>query len=97
MAAKTYTVKKKINGVEYEAQFSGLSTALRAQDETYIDGTSTPSAEKYNKYILDNIIVSPPGLTPDSFDDIDELNAVVEFGRDVMGGKFRDKKVQTTA
>ena len=97
MPAKTYTVTKKINGKEYVAQFNGMSAALEAQDNTYIDGTSTPSAMKYNKYVLDNVIVSPPGLTVDDFETIDELNEVIAFGRDVMGGKFRDKKDKATA
>lgn len=88
---KFYTVKKEIEGKEYVAQFNGLSAALRAVDSTYIEGTNTTSTEDFTKYILDNVIVEPKGLEVDDFDTMEELNAVVKFGREVMQGKFRDK------
>lgn len=89
--AKTYTVKKKINGTEYIAQFNGISAALEAVDGCYIPGTQNISSVKMAKYLLDNVIVEPKGLTADDFDSIDELNAVTDFARDVMQGNFRDK------
>lgn len=97
MAAKPYTVKKKIGGVEYTAQFNGISAALEATDNGYIDGTSTASVVKHTKYLLDNVIVDPKGLTVDDFDNMDDLNAVIGFARDVMQGNFRDKKEQSSA
>lgn len=88
---KFYTVKKEINGKEYVAQFAGVSTAVRAIDSSYIDGTSTTSTEKLGQYILDNIIVEPKGLTADSFETLEEYNEVTTWGRDVMYGKFRNR------
>lgn len=91
MAEKYYQRRKVINGVEYTAQFNGLSAALSAIDESYIDGTENMSMIKLTKYILENVIVNPSGLTPDDFDTMEELNEVIRFGREVMQGKFRNK------
>lgn len=88
--SKFYTVKKEINGKEYVAQFNGISTACRAVDSTYIDGSGNTSTEKLGKYILDHVIVEPNGLTIDDFDTMEEFNEVTRWGRDVMYGKFRD-------
>lgn len=96
-ANKFYTVKKEICGKEYVAQFSGISAALRAVDASYIEGTSNTSVEKLAKYLFENIIVEPKGLTVDDFDSIDEFNQVVAFARQVMQGEFRDQKNEGTA
>lgn len=88
---KFYTVEKVFNGKKYVAQFSGVSTAVRAIDSSYIEGTSTTSTEKLGQYILDNIIVEPKGLTADSFETLEEYNEVTTWGRDVMYGKFRNR------
>lgn len=88
---KFYTRKKTINGVEYTAQFSGVSTAIRGLDSSYIDGTSITSSEKLGQYIMDNIIVEPKGLTADDFDTVEDYNAVTTWARDVMYGKFRNE------
>lgn len=92
---KFYQRKKTINGTEYTAQFSGLSNAMRAIDSSYIDGTSNISTEKITAYVLENVIVDPPHLKVDDFDDIDTLNAVVRFGQDVMQGRFRNADTAT--
>ena len=89
---KFYTRKKDINGKTYTAQFNGLSAALEALDNSYIDGSTNTSMTKLSKYILENVIVEPKGLTPDDFDDMDEFTEVISFGREVMQGKFRDAK-----
>lgn len=94
MANKFYTVKKTINGKEYTAQFSGISTALKAVDASYIDGSSNTSIELLSKYLFDNIIVEPKGLTADDFDSMDEFNEVVSFARKVMQGEFREASEQ---
>lgn len=91
MAKEPYTVKKKINGVEYVAQFNGVAAALDSVDSCYIDGTQNISAKKMAAYLLENVIVEPKGLTADDFDSLEELNAVTDFARDVMHGLFRDK------
>lgn len=88
---KFYTRTKKINGKEYTAQFNGLSAALDAIDDSYIDGGSNISSGKLTKYVLENVIVQPSGLTADDFDSMTELNEVVKFGRDVMQGKLKDR------
>lgn len=87
-----YTVKKTIRGKEYIGQFNGLSAALKAIDNSYIEGTQNMSLEKLSAYLFDNVIVEPKGLTPDSFDSMDEFNEVVAFAREVMQGDFREKK-----
>lgn len=87
---KYYTREKEINGKKYTAQFSGISTAIRAVDSSYIDGSSVTSTEKLGQYILDYVIVEPKGLTADDFESLDEYNEVTTWGRDVMYGKFRD-------
>lgn len=84
-----YQVKKVINGTEYTAQFCGISTSLRAVDESYIDGTSNTSMEKMAKFLFDHIIVEPKGLTVDDFDSMEEFNAVTKFATGVMKGEFR--------
>lgn len=89
---KFYQVTKTINGKEYIGQFNGISTALRAVDASYIDGTNTTSVEKLAEYLFANVIVEPKGLTPDDFDTMEEFNEVVAFARGVMQGDFRDAK-----
>ena len=95
MALKSYTVEQEINGVKYKAQFNGLSAALKANDSTYIEGTSVTSLEKMAEYILKHVIIEPRKLTVDDFDDMDELGEVVAFGREVMHGSHNpDKKTE---
>ena len=94
MAANFYTVKKEINGVTYTAQFNGMSAALKAVDDSYIDGTNTVSSFKLSQYLLENVIVDPK-VTIDDFECADDLNAVTEFAQQVMQGNFREKKEQT--
>lgn len=93
MAAKSYTITKEIHGKSYTAQFGGMSLALDAIDNSYInvDGSTTTSAKKLNKYLLDHVIVDPKGLTVDDFDTVEEMNAVTKFAREVMQGNFRDE------
>lgn len=86
-----YEISKEIRGKTYTAQFSGISTALTAVDNSYIEGTQNTSVLKMANFLFKNVIVSPTGLTPDSFDDMDEFNEVVGFAREVMQGKFREE------
>jgi hypothetical protein len=86
---KPYQVEKTIDGIKYVAQFNGVEAALRAVDEWYIDGTNITSVEKLNKYMLDNVIVEPHGLTPDDFDSVGALSAVREFAQKVMQGELK--------
>ena len=88
--ANFYTVKKVINGKEYTAQFNGISAMLRAKDSTYIEGTAITSTEKFTQYLLDNVIVEPKGLKIDDYDNLDELNEVVDFAAAVSRGEFRN-------
>lgn len=91
MANKFYTVEKVINGTRYTAQFAGISTALRAVDSSYIEGTNNTSTEKLAKFLFENIIVEPKGLSIDDFEDMETFNEVVSFAREVMSGDFREK------
>ena len=94
--AKFYTVNKEINGVNYVCQFNGISAALKAVDDSYIEGTNNTSLEKLAKYLFENVIVEPKGLTVDDFESMEEFNEVVSFARQVMQGDFRDKKNEST-
>lgn len=95
--ANFYTAKKEIGGRTYVAQFNGISAALKAVDNSYIEGTSNTSLEKLSKYLFDNVIVEPKGLTADDFDSLDEFNEVVAFAREVMQGNFREAEVEKSA
>ena len=86
------TVTKEINGKKYTAQFNGIGAALRATDMSYIDGSSNMSMEKMTEYLLENVIVEPKGLEPDSFESMDEFNKVIAFATKVMRGDFREEK-----
>lgn len=90
--ANFYTVTKTINGKEYKAQFNGISAALSAVDNSYIDGTNNTSVAKLAKYLFENVIVEPHNLQADDFDSMDEFNEVVTFAREVMQGNFREKE-----
>ena len=94
--AKFYQVKKEINGTEYTAQFNGISAALEALDDSYVDGTSNTSGLKLANYVLENVIIDPK-VKVDDFDSMEELNAVVKFGSQVMQGKFRQKPDESSA
>ncbi len=89
---KFYTCEKVINGVKYVAQFNGISAALRAIDESYIDDSKNISMEKLSEYLFENVIVEPANLTADDFDNMKDFNDVVAFARQVMQGDFRKKE-----
>ena len=95
---KFYTVEKEINGKNYVAQFNGISAAIEAMDNSYMDDSTNVSMTKLSKYILGNVIVEPKGLTPDDFDSMDEWSEVISWGREVMQGNFRpEEKVEGKA
>lgn len=95
--AKFYTVDKEINGTKYTAQFNGLSAALKAVDDSYIEGTNNTSTIKMAEYLFKHVIVEPKGLTPDDFESMEEFNEVISFARQVMQGEFREKANEGTA
>lgn len=66
MAINYYTAKKTINGKEYTAQFNGISAALQAVDNSYVDGTENTSLEKLSKYLFEHVLVDPK-LSYDDF------------------------------
>lgn len=93
--ANFYTATKEICGKKYVAQFNGISAALRAVDNSYIDGTGNTSLEKLSKYLFEHVIVEPKGLTADDFNSLEEFNEVVSFAREVMQGNyFRETEVE---
>lgn len=79
---KSYTTTKEINGVTYRAQFNGVREAVRATQQ-YKDEMSL------DEYLLSNVIVDPPGLQMDDFDDLFEFRQVINFAASVMSGRFR--------
>lgn len=85
---KGYTVKRVIGGEEYVFQNNGVLAALRATDESYVDGTSNTSLEKLADYIFEHVIVSPKGLTPDSFDSVASYTKVFKVAMGVMNGSI---------
>ena len=91
MADKYYTRTREIDGATYTAQFNGLAAALEAVDNCTLAGTGQLSVVRMTQYILENVIVEPAGLSADDFDDMETLNRVVAFGREVMQGRFRTR------
>lgn len=92
--SKFYTVEKEINGKKYTAQFNGISAALKAVDESYIEGSSNTSTIKMAEYLFAHVIVEPKNLSIDDFESMEEFNDVIAFARKVMQGEFREKKVE---
>ena len=90
MGSKFYTAKKTIGGVEYTAQFNGISQMLKASDETQmvVDGVATTSSEKMANYVLENVLVEPK-VTIDDFETLADFRALTDWLQDVMAGKFR--------
>lgn len=85
-------VKKTINGVEYTAQFNGMSSRYKAVDATaaFVDGNQTVSMYKMAEYLLKNVLVSPKKEI-DDFEDTDELDEVIAFLSEVNNGTFREE------
>lgn len=92
MAVKPYTVEKEVMGKKYTFQFNGISAALRALDNSYIQGTNNTSVEKLATYLFQNVVVQPKGLAIDDFDNMEEFNAVIGVAREVMTGDFRGQE-----
>ena len=82
---KTFT--KEINGNTYTAQFNGMYACLEALDEMGATSQKGLSLAKMAKYVLENVIVDPK-LSVNDFSNMDELNAVVAFGSEIMKGNF---------
>ncbi len=96
--AQFNVAEEKIGNTVYKAQFNGIGAALRAVDNSYIEGSSNTSLEKLSKYLFENVIVEPKGLTADDFDNMEDFNKVVSFAREVMDGSyFRKEKVKKQA
>lgn len=90
--ANNYTqYKKEINGVTYTAQFNTLRETLRAK-KAYCDSRGNVDTELLADYLFKNVIVDPPGLTIEHFDDLDELNAVTLFATQVLHNRFRQSE-----
>lgn len=82
---KTYTATRQINGTTYRAQFNGVREAIRIYNQYRGDEL------KLDEYLLSNVIVEPPGLKLDDFEDIDEARRVLNFAAGVMSGRFRNR------
>ena len=86
---KTFT--KEINGNTYTAQFNGIMACLEALDEMGATSQKGLSLAKMAKYVLENVIVDPK-LTVNDFANLDDMNAVVNFGSEVMKGNFPESE-----
>ena len=84
---KPKTVTKEINGNTYTAQFNGMYACLEALDEMGATSQKGLSLAKMAKYVLENVIVDPK-LSVNDFSNMDDLNAVVAFGSEIMKGNF---------
>lgn len=80
------TKEKTINGVKYVAKFDGALTALKSTDNCRADGTKNLSMLKMAEYLFENIIVEPANLNVDDFDNMDDINEIIEFASEVMKG-----------
>lgn len=80
MAFKPIVIEKEIRGKIYKAQFNGVSTMYRANDET--DGKTI----KLARFIFDNVLVDPKITDIDEYfgTDVSLMNEVIEFAADVM-------------
>lgn len=81
----TYTATKTIQGTTYRAQFNGVREYVRA---TSMYGNDEL---KLDEYLLANVIVEPPGVKLDDFENVDEYRAVIRFATSVMLGRFRNE------
>jgi hypothetical protein len=96
MDIKQKQFKETINGVEYTAQFYGIREALRAE-KIYTDPINGKvDKEKLYDYICQNVIVDPPNLTIEDFDDFEILDEVMAFGVKALRNKFRTKSDERT-
>ena len=92
------TFERIINGKKYVAKYNGILFALRAIDNSYVDGTNNTSIEKLSKILLDKVIVEPEIKNIDDFDTMEEFNEVIAFARDVMqGGEVMEEFNEVTA
>lgn len=82
MAFKPITKEKVINGKKYVAQFNGVSSLFKFNDET--DGKLAKQAQ----YIFDNVLVEPKIKDPDEYfgTNVTLMNEVVAFCSAVMRG-----------
>lgn len=87
---KIHTATKEINGTKYIAQYNGNREAVRALQLYGKDEI------KLAEYLLENVVVEPPHLDLDDFEDLQEYRSVINFAIGVMSGRFRGEKNQGT-
>lgn len=80
------TTEKVINGKKYVAKFNGILFALKAIDNSYVEGSNNTSLEKLSKFLIDKVIVEPEIKSIDDFETMEEFNEVIAFAREVMQG-----------
>ena len=95
MAFKPVVIEKEINGKVFKAQFNGVSTMYRAQDE------SEGKAAKMTEFLFKNVLVEPKIKDIDEFfgTNVKMMNEVIEFAADVMNAdeKYFPKNDEDTA
>lgn len=85
--SKFYTVTKEIYGKNYTAQYSGLSTALRAVDRNYVEGTRNTSTKKMAEYLFEHIVVEPKL----KINDFGADNIGKEYSKEINGTTYKAK------
>ena len=68
-----------------------MYACLEALDEMGATSQKGLSLAKMAKYVLENVIVDPK-LSVNDFSNMDELNAVIAFGSEIMKGNFPEQK-----
>lgn len=76
--SKHYTVTEEIYGRNIVAQFSGISTGVRATDKCTVDGSDNMSMEKLANYLFEYVIVEPK-------------LSIKDFGADKIGNTVTKK------
>jgi hypothetical protein len=72
--SKLYTAKKTINGIEYTAQFNGISAAYEAVDNSYLDDGVNIGVENLAQHLLTHTLIEPK-------------RTFADFGADKIGKK----------
>ena len=91
MAFKPITVKEKINGVEFTAQYGGVSMINRFNDET--DGKNANAVD----FLFEHVLVEPKIADIDEYFGVNVkfMNKVIDFLGKVMNADekyFPDNK-----
>lgn len=83
-------IKKTINGIEYVAEWKGVSFSKERIESCRVKNTEMLSKSKLAKVVFNEVITSPK-ISANDFSDFNEFEEVLDFGASVLFGEF-DKK-----